>query len=97
MKIEYVDEHNLCIVKMDRTELGIITLTRFGDKYGNNGERFSKDLIGKEYDLLQLSEKLFDLKVMIECKNQILQKLDQIKQKTTEMTWSFEEKKENLK
>ena len=94
MIIEYCDEYDNVIVKMSKSELSTITLKKFGDKYGNNGLAFDKRLIGRNFEINELSEKLYRLKVFIETKNKILNELKDLEKITTQLTWSISESKE---
>ena len=75
MKIDYCDEYDNVIVRLNKWELSLITGYTFGDRYGNQGKAFNKDLIGKEFDLRALEETRHAIKVAHEFKDLISEKL----------------------
>lgn len=75
MIIEYIDEYDTAIVKVDRRELGLILGKSFGDRYGNHGPAFSKNLIGVEYRLSHLRQVNDQLNILVEVRNKVASRL----------------------
>jgi hypothetical protein len=94
MQIEYCDEHDNVIVKMNKDELSFITGIRFGDRYGNCGKKFSKDLIGKEFDLDEMMDKSRQLQTLAEAKDYIAKRMRQCADEVdAQFMWPLEIKK----
>lgn len=68
MKIDYCDEYDNAILRVNKKELSLILGVDFGDKYGNNGEKFNANLIGKQFELNKLSQTKQSIQVAHELK-----------------------------
>ena len=75
MRIDYCDEYDNAIVRVNKYELSLILGHKLGDRYGNQGMAFNKNLIGKEFDLRVLEKTRHAIKVAHESKDSISEKL----------------------
>jgi actin-like ATPase involved in cell morphogenesis len=78
MKIKFCDEYDTAIIEVSKFELGLIIGTHFGDRYGNHGDAFSKELIEKEYDLHSFRDAKRIIKVAHENKRAVIKLLQEV-------------------
>lgn len=71
MKIDYCDEYDNAIIRVTKSELGLIIGCSFGDGYGNMGLRFSSSLIGKVFDLEKLKDTKQSIQIAHELKKRV--------------------------
>ena len=75
---------------MTQQELAIITCTEFGDQWGNGGRAYNETLVGTEWDLTEIKNKLEKVKLLIETQALTKKRVSELLKNLDALTWAIE-------